>query len=198
MMFMTEQVNKEAIPKKENLKWIYNLHEKVSNLPDIYFLLLMVVLGNIIYTIFSPFFNYFADFESVGDTFYGVDPRNMILNSVIIAPIFETLLQFLPIELLYIFYKRKRMKSSNYIMIALISALLFGIMHYPSYAVLGGSILGILKVSYTFFIGLFLAYTYLMYKIKGGRPYLATVLLHMLLNLSFYMLPKLYDLISLN
>lgn len=197
-MFTIEHSKKAIEPRKENSKWIYSLHKKVSNLPDFYFLLLMVVLGNIITIIFSPIFDIFVDFESVGDTFVGVDPRNMMLNTVIIAPIFETLLQLLPIELVTLFYKRSLLKSINYIKMALFSSALFGIMHYPSYAVLGGPVLGIIKVSCTFFLGLVLAYTYLVYKIKRGRPYFATALLHMLLNLSFVVLPRLYDLIVIN
>lgn len=174
---------------KQNMDRLRLLHQKISNLPDVLFLLLMLIIVFVLAAIISPLFDFFIDLDKLGDFYPGMDLDQYILIGGLVSPIYETLIwQCIPIEICLLFYKKKLKTKPNYALIVLISAILFGIAHYPAYAAADGFVFGILKAFYSGTIGLVLAYTYVTYKSKAGRPYLATATLHMMCNVSFLMI----------
>jgi len=190
----TKEDNKKH--KGSNLKRLSTLHERVSNLPDAIFLVLMFICAYIMAVITSPLYDVFVDMESFDTSFFGFTFDETFLIAVIIGPFFETIYyQCLPIEICSFIYRKSRKLKPNYVLIILLSSSLFGLMHYPAYAAVGGITFGIIKVINSFSIGLVLAYTYLVYKLKAGNAIIATSILHMMLNFSFLMLPRLYELI---
>ena len=94
----------------------------------------------------------------------------MIITAVIISPVAETLLfQVLPINIML----KIKFFCNKMPLIIFISAFIFGFMH------------GDLRtIIYAFIVGIFLAYTYIIYKLKNSKPILFVALLHSLINLS--------------
>lgn len=195
---MIEQTKEDIKQRKgSNFKWLSALHERVSNLPDAIFLVLMFICSYIMAAITSPLYDVFVDIESFDTSFFGFTFDETFLIAVIIGPFFETIYyQCLPIEICNFIYRKSRKLKPNYVLIILLSSSLFGLMHYPAYAAVGGITFGIIKVINSFSIGLVLAYTYLVYKMKAGNAIIATTILHMIINFSFLMLPRLYELIG--
>jgi len=199
---MIENSKKESSEnrlKASKLKWLHDLHDRISNLPDVLFILLMFICLYVIAAITSPLYDFFIDYESFDKSFLGLDFEGAFFGAVIIAPILETVLfQCFPIEFCIFLYNKSQKFETRYIFIVLFSAVFFGLAHYPAYANIGGIIYGIIKVTNSFLGGLIFAYTYLVYKLKLGNAVIATTILHMILNFSFLMLPRLYALVGLN
>jgi len=185
--------------KASKLKWLHDLHDRISNLPNVLFILLMFILAHVMAAITSPLYDFFIDYESFDNSYFGLDFYSTFFSTVITSPILETILaQYLPIEICIFLYKKSQKFETGYIFIAILSAAFFGLAHYPAYADIGGTIFGIIRVINTFSTGLVLAYTYLVYKLKAGRAVIATTILHMMFNFSVIMLPIFYALIGLN
>lgn len=104
---------------------------------------------------------------------------SMFIRGIVLAPIIETLLfQLIPIELLLLGFLNYTKKQYP-LLVIIISALLFGLSHYYS---IGYIVL-------TFFIGLYLAALYFVFRRRSnsiGHAYLMTAFFHLLYNLTSF------------
>ncbi len=184
-MSILKQVMHDSNSNKVEIKWYLNLHQRISQLPSLGFLLLMCAISVGITLLLQPLF-YLASNYSNPDLFLGEFTIDLLIQGVLIAPFIETiLLQFIPVEILLMYRRKKRKNKPNLIFIGVFSAVLFALMHFQAYTEIAGIAFGVLKVIATFFVGLTLSYTYLVYKSQSGPPVIATAILHMMVNFTF-------------
>lgn len=165
-------------------KWYLRLHQKVSHLPSLAFLLLMWVTAVIVTCLFQPLF--FLMHNSSDALASKESLLSVIIGAVLIAPVTETLLfQFIPIEILFMHRKRKGKNKPSFVSIGIFSAALFAIPHFLAYVDTLGVGFAVVKALDAFVIGLILSYTYLVFKIQSGPPLIATTLLHSMINSGF-------------
>lgn len=184
-MSIIKQVMHDSNSNTVEIKWYQNLHQRISQLPSLGFLLLMCAISVGITLLLQPLF-YVASNLSNADLSLMDLTIDLMIQAVLVAPFFETLLfQFIPIEILFMYRRKKRKNKPNLIFIGVFSAVLFALMHFYSYTALGGIAFGVLKGIDTFLVGLILSYTYLIYKSQSGPPIIATTILHMMMNFTF-------------
>jgi len=184
-MSIFKQVIHDSNSNKVEIKWYLNLHQRISQLPSLGFLLLMCAISVGITLLLQPLF-YLASNYSNPDLAFGELTSELMIQAVLVAPFIETiLLQFIPIEILLMYRRKKRKNKPNLIFIGVFSAVLFGLMHFHAYTEIAGIAFGVLKVIVTFLVGLILSYTYLVYKSQSGSAVTATAILHMMMNFTF-------------
>lgn len=150
-------------------KIIDNINNYFMNLSITKYIFFILILS---YVVFLPFLLLFNNCE------YDIGGPQSIINASflgklflgsLLAPIFETFVfQYVPIELLY---KIKIEKHKNFF-ILIVSALFFSLTHTYSF----------IYIVYSFVIGIFLSYTYILYKKKNFHPFLIVVIIHSLRN----------------
>jgi membrane protease YdiL (CAAX protease family) len=152
------------------MKYLRLINKYLNKLPDIYFIIFMAIA---IYVIQIPF-TYLAD---IYEKYVGPVGMPSIINSnvfiiilftVILGPIIETKLFEIIFKLL-----RKYLKITRNLHLILISALIFGSLHYYSY----------FYMFIMFVVGIFFSYSYLLYKGKKVSSFTILTCIHSLDNL---------------
>lgn len=147
------------------MKYVYEIHKRLSNLPVIWFIIMMLVLMWGL-TFLLSFTTYYF-FPS-----YTLEVKNTtILDNIVavfLAPPLETLLfQYLIINIL------QKITKLRLRYIILISSIIFSIVHYSS----------VYSVIFAFLMGFILAYSYAVYQNKKESAFWVTTLIHALKNL---------------
>lgn len=147
------------------------IHNYLQNLSTIRFIIIMVLLTFIVLLPFAPlFYLYEKHIGQMGEPSIVTGTlRIKFIAGSVLAPILETIIfQYGVIEILS---SLKFFKEKN-IVIAIISAALFGVSHSYSY----------LYIFYGFLIGLLLAYSYLTYKKKKISAFWVVFWIHCIRN----------------
>lgn len=145
-----------------------NLNSYFSKLSTIKYICIILLLT---YVVFIPLFPFFKNYDIGGPKFI-IDSSFIIklIGGSIIIPLIETFIfQYLIIEYVG---NIKKFKDKKFL-IAVISAVAFSLSHYYN----------AFYIFYSFILGLFLAYTYILYKNKGKNPFIVVMILHALRNL---------------
>lgn len=150
-------------------KVIKNINNCFFNLSVIKYIFFILILS---YVVFLPFGFLFNNYE------YDIGGPQSIINASflgkifigsLLAPIFETFVfQYIPIELL----DKIKIKKNKDFFVLIISSLFFSLTHTYS----------LIYVLYTFVMGIFLSYTYILYKKKNFHPFWIVVIIHSLRN----------------
>ncbi|MDZ4994558.1 CPBP family intramembrane metalloprotease [Clostridium perfringens] len=150
-------------------KIVNNINNYLMNLSVVKYILLILLLT---YVVFIPFLFLFSNYD------FNVGGPQSIINSSfwgklfigsLLAPIFETFVfQYMVIESL----DNIKIKRHKNFFILIISSIFFSLTHTYSF----------IYIFYSFVIGMFLAYTYILYKKKNFHPFLIVTIIHSLRN----------------
>lgn len=154
------------------MKHLLKTHNYLKNLSTFKFIIAMLILIRISMLFFSPItyilFSFAKNPEAAPSIYSSFNIFN-IIDTCILAPFWETLKY--QAFIIYVLQQIKIIKNNN-IVIILISAILFGAMHYYN-------------IAYIFtasIIGIFLAYSYVLYKDKDQHPIWVVTVIHALHN----------------
>lgn len=150
--------------------------KKINNyfqvIPTLNFIIIMVVATYLILIPFMPLFTLYERYIGEMGAATSMESGSLVTKIIvgsIVGPIIETLIfQYGIIEIL----SAKRFLKEKSIIVAIISALLFGSTHSYSF----------LYVIYAFLIGLVLAYSYITYKKKSFSAFWIVVIIHGIRN----------------
>ncbi len=149
------------------MKILNKVHTSLKKLSPLGFVITITLFT---YICFIPFMYFFQNYDMGGPN--GIPKLSFIgkiVSASIFIPLVETFIfQYLIIELSS---NVKLLKNNNFEII-IISAIIFGLSHNYSF----------LYIFYSFIIGLFLAYSYIIYKKKNFSPFLIVTLIHSLRN----------------
>lgn len=140
--------------------YLYSLSEKK-------YIVFMLLLSYIIYIPLIPFFQNY----DIGGTQFLINASfiGKLINGSLIIPFIETFIfQYLAIGIIR---SIKKIKDNNCLII-IISAIAFSLSHYYN----------VLYIFYSFIMGIFLAYTYILYEKKNYHPFLMVMAIHALRN----------------
>lgn len=170
MARVNEKDRKNKLAKKIN-RMVINLHNFMAKLSTVKFILVAVFIIILIVVVFSPLFKKYPIIEGY------LEPKvtsDKLFGLVVVAPIWETFIfQALP---LFILDARIPGEEKIRLSSILISAFLFGIVHYFDYNN------SFIKFLCTFFDGIVLAYAYELYKVRDKKPFLVTAIIHSFSN----------------
>lgn len=156
---------------KKILKLLRSTDEWLRKLSPFWFAIAMTIL------IYATLLIIFIPVSFIPDLQISEGPTNIrklgligkVLVACMITPLVETFLyQYLPINILG---KSEKLLERSYVII-IVSAILFGLAHTYD----------IVYVFRTFIIGLFLAYTYVIYQKKSFSPFLMVCIIHAIQN----------------
>lgn len=149
------------------MKILNKIHIFLKKLSPFWFVITITLFT---YICFIPFMYLFQNYDMGNpDGITKISFIGKIVSASIFIPLVETFIfQYLIIELSR---NVKLLKNNNFVVI-IISAIIFGLSHNYSF----------LYIFYSFIIGLFLAYSYIIYKKKNFSPFLIVTLIHSLRN----------------
>lgn len=154
------------------MKYLLKTHNYLKNLSTFKFIIAIVILMRVSLLFFRPITYIllsFAKNPEAGPSIYSSFNIFEAIDTCILAPFWETLKY--QAFIIYVLQEIKIIKNNN-IVIILISAILFGSMHYYN-------------VAYIFtasIAGIFLAYSYVVYKDKDQHPIWVVTIIHALNN----------------
>lgn len=144
----------------------------LQGLSTVKFIIIILLLTYLTFIPFLPLFYLYNEYigeMGSSETLKAASIGTQIIVASIIGPLLETFIfQYGIIEIL----SSNKIFKEKKIIIAIISSLLFGISHSYSY----------LYMFYAFIIGLFLAYSYFVYKKKGFSAFWIVFIIHCLRN----------------
>jgi uncharacterized protein len=155
---------------------LQNISTQFKSLNRITFILILTSALYILAICFNLFFGLIKgkDIILIGFPSKEKNIALLLFSSIILAPIFETILgQSLPY---YLLNKIKYLNERSYL-ILLISALFFGLIHFYS----------LFYILYGFLLGLVLMYGYMIRIRSDKKTYFLIVICHSLLNLGILM-----------
>ena len=149
------------------MKILNKVHMFLKKLSPFWFVITITLLT---YICFIPFMHFFQNYD-MGEP--NCLPKLSFIGKIVAGSIFIPLLETFIFQYLIIEFSNniKLLKNNNFAII-IISAITFGLSHNYSF----------LYIFYASIIGLFLAYSYIIYKKKNFSPFLIVTLIHSLRN----------------